>query len=71
MVILDNYIGSLEVIVPFGYCIVYSKGFLFSGTPFALCFGKSMQLKMLLETQFHRVPGKAVLHKHHQKHQCI
>ena len=43
MVIPDNYIASLEVIVPFGYHIVYSKGFLYGGTPFVLCFGKSVQ----------------------------
>ena len=42
MVIPDNYIGSLEVIVPFGYCIVHSKAFLLGSAPFALCFGKSM-----------------------------
>ena len=27
--------------------------------------------KMLWETLFHHVLGKVVLHKHHQKHQCI
>ena len=42
MVIPDNYIGSVEVIVPFGYCIINSKGFLLGGTPFALCFRKSV-----------------------------
>ena len=42
MVIPDNYIGSLEIIVPFGYSVVHSEGFLLSGAPFVLCFEKSM-----------------------------
>ena len=42
MVTLDNYIGSLKVIVPFGYCIIYSKSFLLGGTSFALCVGKGV-----------------------------
>ena len=34
-------------------------------------FWKKYVIKMLLETQFHCVPGEAELHKHHQRHQCI
>ena len=40
MVISDNDVASSEIVVPLGYCIVYSKSFLFGSAPFALHFRK-------------------------------
>ena len=42
-VIVDYDIGSLEVVIPFGYSIIYYIGFLFWGSAFPLCFSESVR----------------------------